>query len=139
MPIAAGPRILSVRQPLAWAIMAGKKKIENRNWSTAYRGLVLIHAAKTFSKRDVQEMRDDFGFRVPDDLPRGAIIGACTLKDVIAKDREHLYSPWFIGPYGFVLSRPRRLPRPIPLVGRLGLWQAPPDVMRKVRRQIPTL
>lgn len=34
----SGPRILSLKQPGAWAVAAGKKKIENRTWSTPYRG-----------------------------------------------------------------------------------------------------
>ena len=31
-------KILSVRQPWAWLIVAGHKDIENRKWRTSYRG-----------------------------------------------------------------------------------------------------
>ena len=37
-------RVLSVRQPWASLLVRGVKDIENRTWSTTYRGPVLIHA-----------------------------------------------------------------------------------------------
>lgn len=45
-PVAEPPRILSVRQPWAFAIARGWKPIENRSWPTDYRGPLLIHASK---------------------------------------------------------------------------------------------
>ncbi|NUR59423.1 MAG: ASCH domain-containing protein [Catenulispora sp.] len=41
---------LTVRQPYAWAIAHAGKTIENRSWSTSYRGLLAIHAALTFDQ-----------------------------------------------------------------------------------------
>jgi hypothetical protein len=41
----SGPRIRSLKQQWAWAVAAGKKTIENRIWSTPYRGTVYIHAS----------------------------------------------------------------------------------------------
>ncbi|MDR2553726.1 MAG: ASCH domain-containing protein [Treponema sp.] len=38
-------KVLSVRQPYAALICAGVKKVENRTWTTAYRGRLLIHAS----------------------------------------------------------------------------------------------
>ncbi len=40
-------RALTIRQPWAWAITCGLKRVENRTWSTNYRGPLLIHAGKT--------------------------------------------------------------------------------------------
>ncbi|WP_206002040.1 ASCH domain-containing protein [Paraburkholderia aromaticivorans] len=37
-------KALSIRQPWAWLIVKGHKDIENRTWSTRFRGRVLIHA-----------------------------------------------------------------------------------------------
>lgn len=45
---------LSVRQPWAWLIIHGYKPIENRQWSTTHRGLILIHAPQRF-EHDVFE------------------------------------------------------------------------------------
>jgi ASCH domain len=39
-------KALSVRQPWAWLIIAGHKDVENRSWTTTYRGPLLIHAAR---------------------------------------------------------------------------------------------
>jgi hypothetical protein len=38
-------KALTVRQPWAWAIARGHKPIENRSWTTSYRGPLAIHAA----------------------------------------------------------------------------------------------
>ena len=37
---------LSVRQPWAWAIIAGRKHIENRTRRTAVRGRIAIHSSQ---------------------------------------------------------------------------------------------
>lgn len=39
-------KALSLRQPWAWAITDNSKRVENRVWSTRFRGPVLLHAAK---------------------------------------------------------------------------------------------
>src|SRR5687767_9624159 len=43
------PRLmcLSVRQPWAELIVAGRKRVENRTWKTNHRGLLGIHASAT--------------------------------------------------------------------------------------------
>jgi hypothetical protein len=38
---------LSIRQPWAWAIVAGLKRYENRTWTTPYRRPLLIHAGQS--------------------------------------------------------------------------------------------
>ncbi len=50
-------KTLTVKQPFASAIVHGIKDVENRNWSTDYRGPVLIHSAKTGT--NIGEIRDD--------------------------------------------------------------------------------
>lgn len=47
-------RILTVRQPWAWAIVHGGKDVENRtrNIAGAYRGPVAIHAGMRFDQSD---------------------------------------------------------------------------------------
>jgi len=42
-------KALSLTQPMAWAIFHGKD-VENRRWSTKFRGRVYIHASKGFDK-----------------------------------------------------------------------------------------
>jgi hypothetical protein len=39
-------RVVTIRQPWAWAIVYGGKDVENRRWRTSYRGPLLIHAGQ---------------------------------------------------------------------------------------------
>ncbi len=48
--------ILSIRQPWAWLIVNGYKDIENRTWSTRFRGKVLIHAGKNGMKASCRQI-----------------------------------------------------------------------------------
>ena len=54
------------------------------------------------------------------EFARGGIVGAVTLSDCVA---EH-DSPWFTGPYGFVLAEAKPLPF-VPLTGQLGFFAVP--------------
>jgi activating signal cointegrator 1 len=50
------PPALTLTQPWASLVAAGAKQIETRSWATAHRGVLLIHAAKTFG--GVKGIRD---------------------------------------------------------------------------------
>lgn len=39
-------KALSLRQPWPWFILKGGKDLENRGWTSSYRGPVLIHSSK---------------------------------------------------------------------------------------------
>jgi hypothetical protein len=109
-------KVLTIRQPWAWAIIFEGKDVENRSWNTLFRGNLAIHAAVTY-KADAWLPRGVVP-PPPEDLAFGAIIGVVTLADVVTSSR----SRWFAGEYGFVLRDPRPLARPIKCKGRLGLW-----------------
>lgn len=78
-------KCLSVRQPFAWAILKGKKRVENRSRLTKHRGPVLLHAGKIPPKLE-GELPD--GTPVPRavDLPLGAIVGAVVIVDCLPFD-----------------------------------------------------
>jgi hypothetical protein len=150
---------LSVRQPWPWLICVGRdvrgngKNVENRGWSTSYRGELQIHAGKTADPA-FEEIRRHVrlvtGIRIPDlaDLPRGGIVGKADL--VVVLDKEVWFgggdprwarfwdSLWFSGRYGWGFDDARPLPfRPCP--GQLGLWDvdyaslpAPPGYAQQV-------
>lgn len=117
---------LSIRQPWAWAIVAGIKDVENRKWRTKVRGRILIHAAQSIdgSRRDatawLHGWQSQFRVAIPpvDDLLLGGIIGEAEIVDCV----DHSASPWFFGPFGFVLRNARPLPFR-PLKGRLGFFE----------------
>jgi hypothetical protein len=120
-------RALSIRQPWAWAIIAGHKDIENRSWQTSYRGPLLIHAGKQVIADDYEDMlrfgRED-NFLVPplSGMPTGGIIGEVELVDIVmARSKRARQNPWFDGPYGWVLANPKPLPFR-PWKGQQGLF-----------------
>jgi len=109
-------RALTIRQPWASLIICGEKDVENRTWTTRYRGLLAIHAGQRFD-RDLQPWQRNIVARI-DDLPRGAIIGVVQLMDVVRDSSSRWAEPQS---YHWVLSEPRPI-EPVPMRGRLGLW-----------------
>lgn len=120
---------LSVLQPWAWAIMAGIKPVENRSWRTNYRGPLVIQAGQ--GKRcDVagREHIAAIGHAIPDELPRGVILGTVELVDVLTQAQAMAqFGPAWVDhdPNGFcwVLEKPRLLATPRPCRGKLSLFQ----------------
>lgn len=125
-------RLLSVRQPWADALAAGVKPVENRRWSTPYRGWVLLHAPLTYDPDGAAFCRglgfDPLG---PGEAARGGVIGAARLVDVV---RAHP-SPWFFGPFGFVFADARPLPF-VACPGALGLRVPPAGVLDALRGEL---
>jgi len=119
-------RTLSIRQPWAWLIVHGHKDVENRDWTTGYRGPLLIHASKTLVKRDyvqvAQQVLDDFGLVVPalEVVERGGIVGVAELVDCVVDSA----SRWFTGEVGLLLRGARPLAF-YPCKGALGFFHTP--------------
>ena len=139
-------KALSIRQPWAWLItrpdikgadareaarlVHAIKPVENRTWETLYRGPVQIHASQVCTRGDYDAcvlflLSDQRTAHVVQDLPprealdRGGIVGQAKL---VACTRAH-ESPYFCGPFGFVLQNVEPLPLR-PMKGRLGLFNA---------------
>ena len=125
------PLALSVRQPWAWAIVAGHKTIENRSaGSIAAGGMdcrrIAIHAASGLKEDEFQWghwrlARHGVTCPRPDALPRSAIIGAVDVVEIVSESD----SEWFGGQMGLVLDNAVACD-PIPCVGQLGYfaWEA---------------
>ena len=124
-------RVLSIRQPWAYLVASGIKKIENRTWTTRYRGPVLIHAGRRWDDEPIEKIEKRFGITIPHDLPRGGIVGIAGVCGVITRGAN----PYFLGPYGFVLVGARRLPY-MPMRGALGLRLAPTALVRSIDSKI---
>jgi len=114
-------KALSIRQPWAWAILNLGKDIENRKWKTNYRGPLLIHAAKKIDVDGLEYLHKTFGpgRNIPGqkDFQTGGIVGYCDLIGVT----ERSNSPWFEGPFGFVLENIFSVDFQ-PMSGKLGLF-----------------
>ncbi|MDC7675410.1 hypothetical protein [Asticcacaulis machinosus] len=125
---------LSIRQPWAYAIMNLGKDIENRSWRP--RSFlpfdICIHAALGMKRH---EMTDAFEFidkaaplasprdclrrqnTILNDARHGGIVAVATVTDFVTESD----SPWFTGPYGWVLENVRPVDF-IPVRGALGLF-----------------
>jgi hypothetical protein len=115
-------KILSLRQPWAHLVVSGTKDIENRTWSTNYRGPFLVHASLNIDKEACRAHRLD-----PAKLEGGGVVGMAEIIDVVTEHR----SKWFLGPFEFVLQNRRPVPF-VPWPGSSGLRDAPPDLMRLI-------
>lgn len=122
-------RALTIKQPFAWAILHAGKNIENRGWSTHYRGPLVIHAGAAMHSWPLPRRLPR---PAPDDYVRSAMLGIVDLVDVVEVSR----SRWFDGPFGWVLEDPRPFARPIPCKGRLNIWSLSPAQRRAVDREL---
>ncbi len=129
---------ISVSQPWSWLICHAAeypngKDVENRGWNTHYRGSIAIHAPLKVDEAFFldQGLRYTAWAELPKgaleyapayrrDYKRGGIVGVAELIDVV-KESD---SPWFVGPFGWVL----RDARPVPFVrvpGQPWLFEVP--------------
>ncbi|MEM9855303.1 MAG: hypothetical protein AAF841_12760 [Pseudomonadota bacterium] len=121
------PIALSVRQPWAWAIVAGHKKIENRSLGAIRAGKmacgrIAIHAAAGLKEDEFRWGHwrlHRHGVRCPHPgaLPRGAIVGAVDVTGIVSESE----SAWFGGQMGLVLEN-AQICAPIPCPGALGYF-----------------
>lgn len=125
---------LSIRQPWAWLIVNGHKDIENRDWSTVFRGRFLVHAGKTMTRRDYDEYLHPMLHTHPlvslpdfDSLRAqcGGFVGWSTVTDCVREHPSEWKQP---GSYGFVLRDSKPMPF-VPWKGRLGWFNVPPEAI----------
>jgi hypothetical protein len=135
-------RALTVRQPWAWAIAQGIKTVENRTWTTKYRGLLAIHAGMNFDAAGARSplvqrawaARPHRGGQVPRlsaDAPgieRGTFVAVAQLVGV-HEASGGCCQPWGEHPaegglpvYHWQLTGVVALPGLVPADGRQGLW-----------------
>lgn len=138
-------KALSIQQPWAWLIVHGYKPAENRTWRTSYRGLLLIHAGKTFDADGWKWVSDNCAVRMPHPgaFDRGGIVGQARLYDCtghpdipmpgwdgVRGRHGPLCDPrrWFFGPHGLWLRDAAPMPFK-PLRGQLGLFNVPEEAI----------
>lgn len=129
-------RALTLWQPWGSAIVSGEKPVENRPWAppkTIIGQTIAIHAGKTYD-RDGEAFLVKCGLAPGRDHWRllGALIGTVRVDGVVELGQLHpdpiLDHPMFFGPFGWKISEARKLVRPIPCKGALGLWTIPFDL-----------
>jgi hypothetical protein len=125
---------LSVRQPYAWAIIAGIKDVENRSWPTKIRGRIFIHAGKNRTGLDdgIDDLRKKGVRKLPkeQDMAFGAIIGSVEIVDCVKKHG----SKWFEkGGAGFLLEKARKLKAPVTMKANAKMQRVPSGVLKKIQ------
>ena len=121
-------KCLSLRQPFAYLLAAGKKTVELRNWNTNFRGEFVIHASKNID----YDACEKFGID-PDGLIIGAAIGKARLTHVkqymskrgfAAEKEKHLATDIYFSrnTHGFSIADAERFEKPIKMKGRLGFF-----------------
>lgn len=95
-------KALTICQPYAHLIVSGDKRVENRTWTTNYRGPLYIHAGKS------REWLDEDDLKTYPSMAFGAVVAVATLVDCVLyssvgrKDRlwswlldhAHASGPW---------------------------------------------
>lgn len=130
-------RCLAIRQPYAWAAAVGVKDIENRSWSTDFRGTFVIQASS--HRTEVSRVAKTLG-KKPND-PRfvySALLGVAELVECVPLSPEHEASPWAYGRYLFRIANARLFEKPIPAKGKLNLYHLDETLDAKVREQLPS-
>ncbi|MBR1154613.1 ASCH domain-containing protein [Bradyrhizobium sp. JYMT SZCCT0428] len=125
-------KIISIRQPWASLIVSGVKDVENRSWSTSYRGLVLIHASRTADNITDDEFQSRFEMAIPAALPRGGVVGIAEIVDCVSEHPSRWYAP---GHFAFVLANARSVPF-FRWQGTLSLREAPATLIELLGQKV---
>lgn len=121
-------KALTIKEPWATLIIDGYKKYEFRSWKTNYRGKILIHAGMSLEK-DMLKRFEVYDLK----CSKGEIIGEAELTDCILVDKEFNDELIKINPvvyaksnhvqkYAWKLENVIKYSNPIPIKGKLGLW-----------------
>jgi hypothetical protein len=155
-------RALTIRNPWAWAIAHGHKKVENRTWVPHIRNLRTFIAISASKEREVPATHTLKVNELCPTFPQGGmefgavvavvrLVGLLQLDeycDVVDQMWHHkelswpqwceqnpLWRRWAFGPRCWVFDDVFKLPKPVPCKGSLGLWMLPDSVLEPIRRQ----
>lgn len=149
-------RCLSIRNPWAWFVIKGHKRVENRSRPTNHRGLLAIHAGLaddgTWEPGVVHANGSWDGEFLPDGtpwpaasaLPRGVILGTVEVIDCVLGADAAMAKHFRTDPsqeyfadedaWCWILANPQALAKPVPWRGQQGLWDVADEVLRETVR-----
>lgn len=141
-------KAITLWQPWATLMSLGAKRFETRSWSTAYRGPLIIHAARR--KLGAEEIalcqqwpvnRILQGGRLQiQDLPFGCCVAVGQLVRVYRtetirmelSEQELALGDYGDGRFAWQIENLTPLSRPIPARGKQGLWTPDPGLVAQV-------
>ena len=113
---------LTLQRPWPWAIFFSTKDVENRHFPlpSKYKGAwVAIHAGKVFDDDAADYIWWDHTSEIPEESKHSTgVIGLVKFSHCVTQSN----SPWFIGRYGFVISKKLILPKSYKINGQRGFW-----------------
>ena len=130
-------KALTLTQPWAYLVAHGHKGIETRSWSTHYRGVIAIHAARALPPDALLFALAIFGHNRSEMerlCPRGVIVATATILNVLptgspavvaaldSRPQEKIYGDFTPGRYAWFLELQTIMTPPRPARGALGLW-----------------
>ena len=125
---------LTILQPWAELVVAGRKSIELRSWAPEHRGRLWIHVGL----RALPDLDKHFELLAP---YRGGYIGSVKVSAVVPMTAER-WNTWRerhldLGPYpgellAWILQEPRRFRLPVPGSGQLGLFSPTGDIAQRL-------
>jgi hypothetical protein len=133
-------KALSLTQPWASLVALGEKRVETRSWNTNYRGLLAIHAAKTYPRWAKElagqepfysSLRAPIGNYSYPELRCGQVLCIVsltvirftqTVRDDLS-EKELAFGDYSDGRFAWCLSLFEPVSPPIPAKGHLGLWE----------------
>ncbi|MER6076109.1 hypothetical protein ABT187_46715 [Streptomyces sp. NPDC001817] len=135
-------RCLTIQPPWSDLIAIGNdrvaKRIENRVWSTQWRGTLLIHAGSEVDPRALalaavrETLDDDY------ELERGSVVAIADLAGIHADDGK--CTPWSQeGCFHWELARVQRLTTPVQAHGAQRLWKPTQNLLRRITNANPHL
>jgi hypothetical protein len=145
-------RAITVYQPWTTLLtLPGVKAVETRSWRSDYRGPILLHAARRWTRKE-RVVAQDLHRRYPQHIPAsiyqpvlgavlavGDLMRCARVEDLVAEGLHELeiacgdYSP---GRFGFVLSNMRVLRSPVPVRGWMRLWTPKPELVRAIEAEL---
>lgn len=132
-------KALSLARPWPELILAAGKTIENRTWTTVYRGPLLLHASKTWQGDRIGATTD---VELDETQHPAGVVGVVDLVDICTAaantaDTVCQCGPWAMPHHNhWRLANPRRLTDPVPCSGQLGLWTPPGNVQAAVAARL---
>jgi hypothetical protein len=133
---------LSVQQPYASLLVNGIKTHEGRNWYTAHRGRLWIHAsAKQPCEDEVKHIKEFYNnlfkreIKFPSHLPTGCIIGYVDVKDVLPQEQyATIHQPrQSQSPFVFICENHQEIGLKLPMAGKQGIFKLDQNIHRTVK------
>lgn len=146
-------KALTLMQPWATLWVNQLKRIETRSWWTAYLGPLYVHASKGFprwamdlcSEEPFTSALASLGYRTPEELPRGAILGSVNMTDChpitrgfVMGQPEATFGDFTPGRFAWWTDSSVVYAEPVPCTGALGLWTPPAEIKALCQQRAET-